>query len=165
MILNHLWQSSLFVVVVWLLTLALQKNRAAVRYWLWLAASVKFLVPFSLLVSFGSLFGWRTAPVVVQPQVFYFVEEVGRASVAPVRVAAVAPGFSFVPILLGIWFAGIAVGVVLWMRWWLRIRAAVRTGLPIRILTHGGSVSAVGQERCSLERMGASEGRSGTCPT
>ena len=48
---NHLWQSTLCVVAVWLLTLALKKNRAAVRYWLWLAASVKFLIPFSLLVS------------------------------------------------------------------------------------------------------------------
>ena len=51
MILNHLWQSSLFVVAVWVLTLVLRTNRAAVRYWLWLAASVKFLLPFSLLVK------------------------------------------------------------------------------------------------------------------
>jgi beta-lactamase regulating signal transducer with metallopeptidase domain len=43
---NHLWQSTLCVVAVWLLTLALKKNRAAVRYWLWLAASLKVLIPF-----------------------------------------------------------------------------------------------------------------------
>ena len=58
---NHLWQSTLFAAVAWLLTLALRKNRAAVRYWIWLAASVKFLIPFSLLVSAGAQLGWRTA--------------------------------------------------------------------------------------------------------
>ena len=40
---NHLWQSTLFVAVVWLLALLLRSNRAEVRYWLWLAASMKFL--------------------------------------------------------------------------------------------------------------------------
>jgi hypothetical protein len=47
---NHLWQSTLFAAAAWLLTLALRRHRAQVRYWLWLAASVKFLVPFALLV-------------------------------------------------------------------------------------------------------------------
>lgn len=58
---NHLWQSTLCATAISFLTLVLRKNRAAVRYWLWLAASVKFLVPFSLLVSMGSQlqFGWR----------------------------------------------------------------------------------------------------------
>lgn len=37
---NHLWQSTVFAVVVGLLTLAYRKNRAHVRYWLWLSASV-----------------------------------------------------------------------------------------------------------------------------
>ena len=53
-LLAHLWQSTLCVFAAWLLTLALKNNRASVRYWVWLAASVKFLVPFSLLVSAGS---------------------------------------------------------------------------------------------------------------
>ncbi|HEY4085460.1 MAG TPA: hypothetical protein VGM43_05955, partial [Bryobacteraceae bacterium] len=50
---NHLWQSTLFAVAAGLLTLTLRKNRAAVRYWVWLAASVKFLIPFSLLIRIG----------------------------------------------------------------------------------------------------------------
>jgi bla regulator protein BlaR1 len=73
---NHLWQSSLFVVAVWALTLALKSNRAAVRYWLWLAASVKFLIPFSLLVSLGNQFEWKTAPLVNQPQLSFVMEEI-----------------------------------------------------------------------------------------
>ena len=48
---NHLWQSTLFAAAAGLLTLALRNNRAQVRYWLWLAASVKFLIPFGALVT------------------------------------------------------------------------------------------------------------------
>ena len=137
MILNHLWQSSLSVLAVWVLTLVLRSNRAAVRYWLRLAASVKFLIPFSLLVGLGGQFGWRTAaPVVNQPQVSFVMEEIGRASAAPVVVAASAPGFNFVPVLVGIWFAGIAVGVVLWVRSWWRVRVAVRGA---RVCPHAGA--------------------------
>ena len=125
---NHLWQSSLFVVVVWILTLALKSNRAAIRYWLWLAASVKFLIPFSLLVSIGNQFEWRTAaPVISQPQVSFVMEGIGRASVAPTTAVVAAPAFNYVPMLVGIWFCGFAIGVISWMRWWLHMRKALRT--------------------------------------
>src|SRR5258708_33882445 len=85
---NHLWQSTLFAAAAGLLTLALRKNRATVRYWIWLAASVKFLVPFSLLVSAGSQFEWRTAPAIPHPQVSFMLEEISR----PFAFAAPAPG-------------------------------------------------------------------------
>ena len=39
---NHVWQSTLFALAVGALTLALRRNRAAVRYALWLASSIKF---------------------------------------------------------------------------------------------------------------------------
>ena len=43
---NHLWQSTLFAGAAGLLTLILRKNPARVRHWIWVAASLKFLVPF-----------------------------------------------------------------------------------------------------------------------
>jgi bla regulator protein BlaR1 len=52
---NHLWESTLFAGVVGLLTLVLRKNAARVRHALWLAASVKFLIPCSLLVGWGAI--------------------------------------------------------------------------------------------------------------
>ena len=53
---NHLWQSTVFALSAWLMTLQLRRNRAHVRYGLlWLAASVKFLIPFSLLIDLGGL--------------------------------------------------------------------------------------------------------------
>ena len=63
----HLWQSTLVIGVVWLMTLALRGNRARVRYWLWKAASIKFLIPFSWLVSLGAQFEWRSAPAIARP--------------------------------------------------------------------------------------------------
>ena len=66
---NHLWQSTLFAAVAGLLTLALRKNRAQTRYGVWLAASVKFFVPFSLLVDLGSHFARRAASAITPPGV------------------------------------------------------------------------------------------------
>ena len=51
---NHLWQSTVFACVAAILTLALRKNRAQIRYMVWQAASIKFLIPWALLVSVGS---------------------------------------------------------------------------------------------------------------
>jgi len=53
MILNHLWQSTLCLGIAAALTLLLRPNGAAVRYRIWLAASVKFLVPFAAIVWLG----------------------------------------------------------------------------------------------------------------
>lgn len=53
MIVNHLWQATLFAVLVGLTTLAFRNDGAHVRYWLWWAASVKFLIPFALLAAIG----------------------------------------------------------------------------------------------------------------
>ena len=53
-LLDHLWQSTLFAGVIALLVPLLRTNRAAIRYALWFTASVKFLLPFSLLARVGA---------------------------------------------------------------------------------------------------------------
>ncbi len=132
---NHLWQSTLFGAVAWLLTLALRKNRAAVRYWIWLAASVKFLIPFSLLVSAGAQLGWRTAPAIAHWQLSFAMDEIGQpfAVAAPAPLPPVAaPALNPLPaILFGVWLCGIAIGVVFWMRWWRQLRAVKRAATPL----------------------------------
>src|SRR3984957_12076146 len=87
---NHLWQSTLFAAVAWLLTLTLRKNRAAVRYSLWLAASAKFLIPFSLLVSAGSQIGWRAAPAIVQLQFSSVMDDISQPFAAPTSAPRLA---------------------------------------------------------------------------
>ena len=50
---NHLWQSTLVLAVCAAFAALLRHNRAHVRHWLWLVASLKFAVPFALLVELG----------------------------------------------------------------------------------------------------------------
>ncbi len=79
---NHLWQSTLFAVVAGLLTLALRRNRAQIRYCLWLAASMKFLIPFSLLLMVGSYFGRHYAPAVAPSLVPAAAEQITQPFMA-----------------------------------------------------------------------------------
>ena len=86
---DHLWQSTLFAVAAALLVLALRRNRAHVRYWLWLAASVKFLVPFAALVSIGNQFGWLSSARIVQPALTLVVDAMSQPfSQASIRVTS-----------------------------------------------------------------------------
>ena len=50
---NHLWQSTAVTGMAWLLALSLRHNHARTRYWVWMIASVKYLIPFSLLITAG----------------------------------------------------------------------------------------------------------------
>ena len=54
MLWNHLWQSTVFAAAVAVVAVAFRRNRAQARYWLWLAASVKFLIPFGALLWIGA---------------------------------------------------------------------------------------------------------------
>ena len=137
---NHLWQSTLFAGVVGLLALMMRKNRAQARYWLWLTASVKFLIPFSLLAVMGSYLGWPKAPVTTEPDFPFLIQEFSRPfSLAKptyaVPAAPAAPVFTshFLPnLLLVIWFCGCAGVVFIWWLRWRRITAAVRAALPMQ---------------------------------
>ena len=75
---NHLWQSTLFASAIALLTLALRNNRAQVRYWLWLAASLKFLIPFSLLIGLGSHLASSRAATAPITGLYFAMEQVGQ---------------------------------------------------------------------------------------
>jgi bla regulator protein blaR1 len=137
---NHLWQSTLCVVAIWLLTVVLRKNHAAVRYWLWLAASVKFLIPFSLLVGVGSQVGWRTAPAIAAgiagPHWSSIVADVGGPFTpsAPAHQAVASPALNALPgILFVVWLCGFAVSIVLWLRCWREMRAVRKGAVPLAL--------------------------------
>jgi hypothetical protein len=116
---NHLWQSTLFAAAAGLLTLAFRNNRAPVRYWLWLAASVKFLIPFSLLVGIGSQLDWRTAPAPTPTQLSFVMQQIGQ----PFEPPAPGPGLVALPpppsrlpaILFGVWLCGFMTGALSWL--------------------------------------------------
>ena len=132
---NHLWQSTLFAAIAGMLTLPLRTNRARARHWVWLAASWKFLVPFSVLISVGGHMHWRTAPQATQSNLSVVIDEVSQPFTAQVALSVpmtAAPAASTVAALLWtIWACGfLGISCSWWVRW-RRIRAAVRTGSPL----------------------------------
>src|SRR5579862_8775303 len=121
---NHLWQSTVIAVVAGLLTLIFRNNSAHMRHCLWLTASIKFLLPFSLLVLLGSQFSAHTASVSATSahaalQWSAFMEMMaqplsGSAPSAEHLISApipVRPSFPLESTLLVIWICG--TGVVL----------------------------------------------------
>lgn len=140
---NHLWQSTLFAAVAWVLTLTLRKNRAAVRYWLWLAASVKFLIPFAWVARLGARFAWPATQVDGTARIPVLAEQIGQPFqvLQPAALAAAAaPAAHLWPaVLLVFWICGMAVGVVFWIRsMWrmggiLREAKALDLNLPIPV--------------------------------
>ena len=60
---NHIWQSTLFAVLIAGLCWLLRRDGARVRYWLWWTASIKFLVPFAWLMALGALFAGDSVPI------------------------------------------------------------------------------------------------------
>jgi uncharacterized protein (TIGR03435 family) len=140
---NHLWQSTLFAAVAALLALALHNNHARTRYWIWLSASVKFLVPFSLLSAvggqIGSLTGWLSASRAARTDLAAVVKQVGQPFPQQPLVAAMAT--AIVPrhthllpaILFAVWACGCLAVALIWWRRWRRVRAAMCAGSPLEI--------------------------------
>src|SRR5580658_10177564 len=108
---NHLWQSTLFAGPAWLLTLALRKNSARVRHWVWVAASLKFLIPFSVLIALGSHLPWKAAQASPQANVAIALDQVSQpfalpASSSPVVVTAAARASLVPAIVWTLWVCG-----------------------------------------------------------
>ncbi len=129
---NHLWQSTLFAAAAWLLTLTLRRNRASARYKLWLAASLKFLLPFALLVSAGQRMEWNSAPeraAVVRPLsglVTGIGQPFGVATPAvPVERSSLLPA-----LLVAIWLCGFLAVSLSWIRKWREVSATLRDAMP-----------------------------------
>ena len=140
-IINHLWQSTCFVPLAALLAFVLRKNSPKVRYWVWLSASLKFLVPFALLVSLGSVVPWTarhavSVPAPVFPNTLVQIAE----PFSPTNYATVpahAP-LDWVALAMGIlWALGFFAIMLVRYRSWVRIRATLRAStrvdLPIPV--------------------------------
>src|ERR1017187_4870013 len=133
---NHLWQSTGFAAVAVLLALVLRSNHARLRYWLWLAASVKFLVPFSVLAEIGAGLGRWPVPAPPVSRLPFVMEQIVQpfapAQDLPLPAAAAASAPSSLPaMLLVVWLCGfVAVVVYGWVRW-RRVVAAIRSSKPL----------------------------------
>jgi bla regulator protein BlaR1 len=154
-IIAHLLESTVFAMVMGLLTLCFVNNRAGVRYGLWFAASLKFLIPFSLIVAAGNALRWETAPAVkldlswaasvatadlrlpailadvaTPPAVTQAAVTQAAATQAAAAHTASGAGFDLTSALLALWLGGIVLLLCLWTLQWVRLLRVRRASLP-----------------------------------
>ena len=135
---NHLWQSSLVAVAAALLTLVLRKNQARIRYWIWLAASLKFLVPFAPLVAIGKELSWFRSSGQTQTGLYFTIEQIGQPFASPISGASALPvhgsaSGSVIPgALFLVWLAGFVAVIAIWCVRWRRVSMAMRESAPMR---------------------------------
>jgi uncharacterized protein (TIGR03435 family) len=139
---DHLWQSTLFAGAVALLAFAFRRHSARVRYWLWLAASVKFLIPFAALLWIGTQI--ELVPMAQSGQAIVgLIDNVAQPFTQPepdrvtLRGRPVPPpepkplttllvrGFTVV------WPLGSLAVLLVWAVRWRRVAVAVRNASPI----------------------------------
>jgi len=128
---DHLLQSTLFALTAALLVLAFRRNRARVRYALWLAASLKFLIPFSMLIALGSQIHWTPAAhAIASPETVQTVEQFSEPFT--VAIPTQPQQTDRTPLAIAaLWFAGFACVVILRLRAWRGMRIAIHRSQPL----------------------------------
>jgi len=143
-ILDHVWQSTVIAALIYVLTSFLRSNSASVRYWLWFAASLKFLLPFSLLSALGRV--TFTEPVSASSVLVLSRIEPAAApfSATPLAAVQVAEHPAWPAVLVAIWLLGLLSLTGLWLVRWYRLSRTVRsathcafdTPVPVRSTPH-----------------------------
>src|SRR5262249_49023524 len=140
-----------------LLTLIFRRNRASVRYSLWLAASLKFLIPFSILVGVGHQLKWPWSPGIANTQVISVVGQISQPFSAQVpasrsdfiqreAVPGLPPAGNRLPAtLFYVWLCGSGVVIFLWIRDWLRVRRTLSAASPLPL---SAGIAAMSSDSC-----------------
>ncbi|SEB95415.1 M56 family metallopeptidase [Terriglobus roseus] len=133
---RHLWQTTLFALALAVLAMLLRGNRAALRFRVWMLASVKFLLPLSLLISAGQHLRPEKLQTVA-PVAFTMVMQGAPDDVAlgtlslPVQPRTQAQGqvpHDVTTLLLIAWACGALTLLAVWARRWTALFRAVRSG-------------------------------------
>jgi beta-lactamase regulating signal transducer with metallopeptidase domain len=149
-IINHLWQSTFVFVLALLLTWVLRRNQARTRYWVWMVASAKFLVPFSLFVAIGEWLRPTAEPLTESRRFASAIVNIAQPfsansqNIEPLTARLPEPAIAvFSPhhvhllpaLLLTVWLFGFLFLLVRWARSWRTIRATVRSASPMPLST------------------------------
>jgi uncharacterized protein (TIGR03435 family) len=144
---NHLWQSTLFALAAAITAAALRKNGAHIRHGVWVIASMKFLVPFSLLMSLGSALPSFTpaaaaiadTTTAAAPALPLAVDRFAQPFtsddfVSTAAMRATASTTNWTPmVMLALWVIGLLAVAWTRLRGWRRIRAVVRQSAPVAL--------------------------------
>lgn len=136
---GHLWQSTLFLIAAAGLVLLLRRHAARVRYAIWLAASVKFLVPFAAIASLGSALAPRL-PMSASPdaRLFFVFNTISTGFMpADAMQAGVGPAAGndlqalWIPLCAAFWATGALAVVAAFCRRWHQASRVSRAATPI----------------------------------
>ena len=139
-VLNHLWQSTLVLLGAGLLTLLVRESSARLRYLLWWAASLKFLVPFALLAWLGTVVPWRPVATTAAPLMKLLSRAVAplASSGASAKLPSDAPSWVWSQgiwiTLAAMWVCGVIAVVSFWFQRWHRLRRVLRTSTQTGIV-------------------------------
>jgi bla regulator protein blaR1 len=121
-----------------LTALQLRRNPAHVRHGIWLAASVKFLIPFSLLIDLGGFLQTpQHTPLSLQTTLSSAMSVVGQpfsglpahpmdAQRLPDHFAGLVP-----EVFVGVWVCGMVTVLLIWCTRWRKIYRALRRAVPV----------------------------------
>jgi uncharacterized protein (TIGR03435 family) len=141
---NHLWQSTGVFIAAWLLALGLRRNAARTRYWMWMTASVKFLVPFSLFIWVGEAMRPVVSTPAASPRLAVVMQQITQpfaqsaapsdltefGSVTP-SVAAPHGNHWLLIALVALWLCGLFAVTASWIAGWLKMRRVARSAAAV----------------------------------
>ena len=116
---NHIWQSTIVAMAAAALTLAFRRNSASVRYWIWFAAAMKFLVPFAALAAATNAIPLPQAPPVASGAMDAATVIFRSSAIPALRGTASA-------IVVIVWLLGALCVLARWTRQWRRLAADAR---------------------------------------
>lgn len=131
-LLDHLWQSSFVALCAWMLAVYLRNHSAQVRFRVWFCASLKFLVPYSLLAMAGDQLKTFAMFQGVPSLAALGSDSLAGAFVVPAARATAVASFDigWLRVAGMVWSLGVVVLLVRWCVRWRRIRAVVRAASP-----------------------------------
>lgn len=121
-VVSHIWESTVFGAAAAAFTLMFRRNRAAVRHAIWLAASVKFLLPFAALAAV-----WQWLPAIRTT----LVTPAGLAGAVFESSASVGLSASYANGVIFVWMTGALLVAAYWSAEWRRVIARVRREAPV----------------------------------
>jgi beta-lactamase regulating signal transducer with metallopeptidase domain len=134
LLLDHLWQSTIVLAVIGLLTLFFRKNGAHVRHALWTVASLKFLLPFACLTALaGFVSHLFSSPPSAPPILTSFEGAAQPFSHSTSLVAATSTPMNWLPLLGVAWGVGFLTVCYVWMARWRKLRAMLRAAWEVEI--------------------------------
>ena len=127
---SHLWQSTIVAALAAALAWLLSTNRASVRYWVWFAASMKFLVPFAAVSAAVTALpwpDWARADAATAAALSVVFRLGAGEPLADLNVGTTT-GWLWIA---GVWLAGTAAVLARWTLAWNRVMSMKRRSEPI----------------------------------